>query len=244
VTQQGEDNGASDKAVCSICGGAGWVAVRDARTGRMSIKTCRCRMAEKLRKQCNVQPSQLERYTFATYKPEQCHPYKGLTKKDVIAQMGRVVKACSAYAESPSGWLVLLGKVGSGKSHLAYAIAGKLIERGVGVYWDTVPELLDHLRNGYKDNSYMDLLQSMMRVPALVLDDLGAEQETGWVTEKLFQLLNRRYMDRRPTVITSNLNIKDSEVKLDARIRSRLLDRRLSQVLTLAAADYRLEVAA
>jgi DNA replication protein DnaC len=210
----------------------------------MSVRICRCRVAKRLRKKCNVQASQLERYTFGTYNVAECRPYKGLTQKQAVARMGEVVKACRGYAESPSGWLVLLGKVGSGKSHLAYAIAGRMLDRGVGVYWDTVPELLDHLRNGYKDNSYMDLLQSMMRVPALVLDDLGAEQETSWVTEKLFQLLNRRYMDRRPTVITSNLNIRDEDVKLDARLRSRMLDRRLSQVLTLAAADFRMEVAA
>jgi DNA replication protein DnaC len=142
------------------------------------------------------------------------------------------------YAESPQGWLLFQGNYGSGKTHLAVAIANYQLERGESVLFMTVPDLLDHLRSTYGPTSemeYDDLFERVRNSPLLVLDDLGAESATPWAQEKMFQLINHRYLHRLNTVITTNAELD----KLDPRIRSRLVDRQLAESITLPLPDFR-----
>ena len=61
-------------------------------------------------------------------------------------QFGKVLEAAIVYAEDPQGWMVLQGPGGSGKTHLAAAVANARIARGEPVLFMVVPDLLDHLR--------------------------------------------------------------------------------------------------
>jgi DNA replication protein DnaC len=142
------------------------------------------------------------------------------------------------YAEDPQGWLLFEGNYGSGKTHLAVAIANYRLEQGENVLFMTVPDLLDHLRSTYGPTSEMDydeLFERVRNTPLLVLDDLGAESATPWAQEKMFQLINHRYLHRLNTVMTTNVDLD----KLDPRIRSRLVDRQLSLSITLPLPDFR-----
>jgi DNA replication protein DnaC len=239
------------KADCELCHGAGLRFVRTA-DGRIVRAPCPCardvfeaERAAMLREMCNVSAEHLERYRFSSFFPGKCasNASTARERRDDAETMARIKAVCERWAEEPNGWLLLQGNVGSGKSHLAFAIAGRLLERGVGVYWDTVPELWDRLREGYNSGTYTERLEAMQRVQVLILDDLGTENGTAWVLEKGFQLMNRRYLEQRPTVVTTNLDMFDAKVAIDPRIRSRLLDATFSTVLTLPAADYRVPVA-
>ena len=102
---------------------------------------------------------------------------------------------------------MLLGNYGSGKTHLAAAIANVQQERGAQVVFVTVPDLLDYLRVTFSPNStgsFDRRFQTVRSAPLLVLDDLSTESATAWAKEKLFQLLNHRYVAGLPTVITSS----------------------------------------
>lgn len=142
------------------------------------------------------------------------------------------------YARNPVGWLFLQGNYGSGKTHLAAAIANYRLAQGDNVLFMTAPDLLDHLRATFGPSSeitYDELFERMRNVSLLVLDDLGTESPTPWAQEKLFQLLNHRYLHRLCTVITTNVALD----KLDPRICSRLLDRNLTHGIVLDVPDYR-----
>jgi DNA replication protein DnaC len=67
------------------------------------------------------------------------------------------------------------------------------------------------------------------------LDDLGSHSSTQWAQEKLFQLFNHRYNAQLPTVVTSNHELEE----IDIRIRSRIIDPDLSQIVTILAPDFR-----
>ncbi len=69
----------------------------------------------------------------------------------------------------------------------------------------------------------------------LVLDDFGTQNATGWAQEKLFQILNYRYINKLPLVVTTNLSLDE----IEARIRSRLADRDLVTDVRIHAPDYR-----
>ena len=124
---------------------------------------------------------------------------------------------------------------------MAYAIAGDLLRRSVPVYAASVPEMLATIRNGYSDaQGYTaeQRIRALRTVEVLVLDDWGTEKGSDWVSETMFGILNARYNDRLPTVITTNLSAEELRRK-DARLASRLLDAELSTVCVLVAGDYR-----
>lgn len=145
------------------------------------------------------------------------------------------------FGEHPQGWILLEGQYGCGKTHLAAAIANYRIDQGDTVLFITVPDLLDHLRSAYGPTSeigYDETFERIRNAPLLVLDDLGVENPSPWAQEKMFQLLNHRYVKRLPTIITTNVDIDT----LDPRIRSRMLDIDLISRVIINAPDYRSRV--
>jgi DNA replication protein DnaC len=156
----------------------------------------------------------------------------------VNSNLRRVKEAAEAFALNGSGWLVLLGASGAGKTHLAAAISNALrVERRDDVMFVVVPDLLDYLRGAFNPQSpvpYDRRFDELKRTPMLVLDALGMESATDWAKEKLFQLLDFRYTRLLPTVIASSI----PENKLDPWLRTRINDALRCQVLTIEATSY------
>ncbi len=156
---------------------------------------------------------------------------------DEIKSLQKALKASHSYAEKPRGWLVFMGGYGSGKTHLAAAIANYRAGLGEPPLFIMVPDLLDHLRATFSPNSSVAFdrrFDEIRTAPLLVLDDLGTQSMTPWVREKLYQLFNYRYNAELPTVITTS----DSMDEMDPRIRSRLLDGKLCTIYALNVPSY------
>lgn len=105
--------------------------------------------------------------------------------------------------------LILVGDNGVGKTHLACSIANKLIENGTPVIYGTLINLLAELRNSYDtDNniSEMEIIKLYEKVDLLIIDDLGKEKPSEWGLEKLFTIINSRYENNLPVIITTNYN--------------------------------------
>ena len=104
-----------------------------------------------------------------------------------------------------------------------------------------VPVWLDYIRAGFDaqgaglSDSAIQRKQQAMAADVLLLDDVGAESETAWTQEQLYQVLNARYNTRAPTVIATNRLPQ----QLEPRIRSRLSDWRLVEECVLAGPDQR-----
>lgn len=148
---------------------------------------------------------------------------------------------CVHFAEQPQGWLVLAGTFGCGKTHLAAAIANRVMTRndheGESMFV-VVPDLLDHLRSAFSPQSNMSydrLFDAVKNSPMLVLDDLGTESATPWAKEKLFQLLNYRYSAMLPTVITTS----STPNEIEPWLRTRMFDTSRCQFCGIDAPAYR-----
>lgn len=146
------------------------------------------------------------------------------------------------YAKAPQGRnLVLIGPTGTGKTHAAIAVAREAHAKGLSVVVLPVVELLDLLRpTGGGDEHAM---RRLMDVDRLVLDDLGAEKATDWTQERMYALVNRRWLEERPTIVTTNLEpevLRTEEQGVGERLFSRLAGSG-AVVLRLSGADRRFQ---
>jgi DNA replication protein DnaC len=134
--------------------------------------------------------------------------------------------AITRYADGNYGhpFLTLLGTVGTGKTHMAFALGWNWLELGRTVLYYQVEVLLDALRRGYSSwqagdpDGYDGILGFTRNAGLLILDDFGAQHETEWAVAKLDQILDYRYEYKKPLVVTSNLALN----RLPARIADRL----------------------
>lgn len=140
---------------------------------------------------------------------------------DFDDQPASIVEALHDWARMPASRnLVLFGPVGVGKSHAAVAAARPShFDHGQEVRFLPVVELLDLLRPGGPENALYDLAD----VDLLVLDDLGSERPTEWTAERLYALINRRWLEERPTVATTNLEPDPLRDAVGERVFSRLV---------------------
>ena len=144
--------------------------------------------------------------------------------------------------------LYIEGTYGTGKTHLAAAIALQLIGCGVPVVCKTSGDLLADIKEAFdnSDATEYEILKAYKTVDLLIVDDLGKEQCTDWSVSTLYSILNDRYEDMKPTIITTNYNADELVRALTPKggdgtkaraIISRL--REVSTVITMAWPDYR-----
>ncbi|MFE9391646.1 ATP-binding protein [Streptomyces sp. NPDC006784] len=170
-----------------------------------------------------------QRRDFALKRWQTAAPYRyrdaTTTHPQVIAWADRAVKDLR-----DAGFLLLTGPFGTGKTHNAYGALRRIAEAGPDRYEIialTAPDMYALLRPGGSDRGGEAELKRLTRVPLLLLDDLGTEKISEWTEEATYRLLNERYNECRPMIITSNLpphdpNGPDLVAKLGERITSRL----------------------
>lgn len=227
---------------CPYCHGVGAIRLDVPVGHRLFGKAvpCRCkrqsiqqkRLAQ-LRKISNLE--HLQHMTFDAFRTD---PYESAEISWILEEALRTARS---FAENPSGWLIFTGSYGSGKTHLAAALANYRVERGLPVLFVVAPDLLDHLRATYAPESpvtYDERFQQVRDVEVLVLDDLGTQNTTPWAAEKLYQLLNYRYNAALPTVITTNQSLED----IDPRLGSRFRDQNLVRKIPMYTPDFRTKI--
>ena len=145
--------------------------------------------------------------------------------------------------------LYIEGTNGTGKTHLAAAIAMELMTKhNIACICRTSGDLLMDIKSAFGNGgkTEAEVLKIYKEVPLLIVDDLGKEQCTDWSISTLYSILNERYESMRPVVITTNYNSDDLVKALTPRgydstkavaIISRLQE--VSQVLTMAWEDAR-----
>lgn len=228
------------KPDCPHCGGLGYVMpdVPPIHPSFGRAVPCACRAVdreltrmEKLQRISQI--GALQHCTFDTFLAEG----HGLTPSKQL-NLKMAYDRAMAYARDPKGWLVFKGGYGCGKTHLAAAIANYRLAMGHSVLFINTPDLLDHLRAAFGPNAttgYDERFEQVRNTRLLILDDLGAQSNSEWAQEKLYQIFNHRYNAHLPTIITTNLELEGIEI----RIRSRMVDPSLVQIIHIAAPDFR-----
>jgi DNA replication protein DnaC len=229
--------------ICPVCKGAGFVhpALDSGKADFSRVVPCRCskgelrkKKTEYLEKYSNL--GSLSQLTFDNLSPKGRQARQSERTEESGKRFAQVYQAARAFADNPRGWLVLSGPGGSGKTHLACAIANHRISLGEPVFYITAADLLDHLRSAFSPNSdttYDELFEQVKNVPLLVLDDFTQGSATAWAKEKLEQLLHHRFNMRLATVITTDTPLE----RMDERLRGHLADSEFCQVWAIEPAS-------
>jgi DNA replication protein DnaC len=103
--------------------------------------------------------------------------------------------------------LLFMGAAGVGKTHLAVAIIKGLLAKGFGCHFTEFGSLLKEIQGSYNPiskSSELRVLAPVYQADVLVLDELGATVPTDWVRDTMYQIINKRYNDKKLTIFTTN----------------------------------------
>uniref|UniRef100_UPI0028DCCB39 ATP-binding protein n=1 Tax=uncultured Selenomonas sp. TaxID=159275 RepID=UPI0028DCCB39 len=176
----------------------GMIPVVEVRDGRFCYALRRCR--HERNRLARLRISRL----FASARIPRA--YEGDTFADytVMAANKDAVDAAHMMVADEIKGLFLHGEKGTGKTKLAAIIANERARAGSPVLFASVPDLMADIRASFASGGTSEAVQTVKNTPFLVLDDLGAEKMTEWVGEQLFCIVNHRYNEMLPTVVTSN----------------------------------------
>jgi DNA replication protein DnaC len=203
------------KSGCPTCA-ADARAKEEARKEREALRERQHRVAQ-LRNNAGI-PQRFAAREFADY-------------ATTVPAQRRALGVCKAFAEAwpetlkAGASLVLTGGPGTGKTHLACAVGNAVMETHLAaVAFGTVAGLLRHIKDTYRkdsDRSEQDAIDDLVRPDLLIVDEVGVQ--VGSEHEKLlmFEVLNSRYQELRPTILISNLNTADLEAFLGQRVMDR-----------------------
>lgn len=201
---------------CELCHDTGQIIHRVPGSIEISVSECEC--AVKRRNALRIKRSGLadvmSRYTFEAYKT----PDK---------QTAAIKAAALRYvAESRGEWFVIVGRPGSGKTHICTAIVGKLIEGGKNCKYMLWRDEVRELKALVNDNSaYRERMNLLKNVDVLYIDDfLKGRAVSDGDLNVAFELLNARYNARKRTIISGERTI-GAIMDIDEAIGSRIYER-------------------
>ena len=139
--------------------------------------------------------------------------------------------------------LLLLGPTGTGKTHQAYGALRYLAPAGIAWHWTATSSA--NMYAALRPRSGVDSeteFRKYAHARLLMLDDLGAAKSSEWTEEINFRLINHRYENQLPTIITSNVLPKELTERVGERVASRLVG--MSDRVVIRGQDRRGEEAA
>lgn len=240
-----------------MCGGTGWKTVSvSTRSNDRRVARCDCQLrarAQSLLTGANI-PKRYEHCELTSFTTDFPGAHVSLELAHLTAS-----RFAEEYDPRDGTGLLIIGKIGTGKTHLAVGIIKELIlHKGISCLFYDYRELLKQIQNSYNatvQTTELDVLRPVFETDVLVLDELGAVKPTEWVWDTVSLILNTRYNDNRTTIITTNfedqpaagaaISISAARAaraetlgdRIGERMRSRLHE--MCRVVTLDGTDFR-----
>jgi len=189
--------------VCPLCEGTGWRRVKLA--GESRVARCECRSKSRTQALLGAAriPRRYEHCELSGFSTD----FPGAHPSLALAHLA-ATRFVEEYSPGEGTGLLLIGKIGTGKTHLGVGILKELIlARGIPCLFTDYRELLKEIQNSYNPSvqrTELDVLRPVFDTEVLALDELGAVKPTEWVWDTVSLILNTRYNDNRTTIITTN----------------------------------------
>jgi len=189
--------------VCPLCAGSGWRPVPGA--PEHGVTRCDCRLQARgsaLIASAHI-PKRYEHCELSNFTTD----FPGADSSVALAQIS-ASRFVQEFDPREGKGLLLVGGIGTGKTHLAVGILKELITvRGSACLFCDYRELLKQIQNSYNDSvqaTELQVLRPVFEAEVLLLDELGAVKPSEWVWDTVSLILNTRYNDNRTTIITTN----------------------------------------
>ena len=199
-------------------------------TGYIDGRMCSC-LKELLRKEAYRRLNDSTPLSLCTFDSFSLSYYPDVSdspdRPSPRAQIGKILSYCRRYAanfspDSPS--LLMQGGTGLGKTHLSLSIANEAIERGFGVIYGSTQNLASSLeKERFRRDSDDETNQMLLSCDLLILDDLGTEFSNSFIDAAIYNIVNTRLMSKRPTIISTNLSLREMETRYTERFVSRII---------------------
>ena len=134
---------------------------------------------------------------------------------------GNYVKRFDEMYEKRQG-LLFWGMVGTGKSYTAACIANELLDQMIPVVMTSFVKILQNIQGNPDEEER--IMAGLNAAKLLIIDDLGAERSTDYALEKVYNIIDSRYLSGKPLILTTNMTLKDMQESEDIRYR-RIYDR-------------------
>lgn len=170
-----------------------------------------------------IQDEKMREWTFENSDPDKENP-------NVKA---KALRYCEKWDEMYSNNIGLLffGNKGTGKTRMAANIANNLINKGVPVLMTSFTKIIKDL-TGFKIQDKNGYVNSLNNYELLIIDDLGVERESDFALEQVFDVIDTRYRNGQPLIVTTNLSVEDLKNAQDIKL-GRIYDRILEMTVPI-----------
>lgn len=215
------ENHLETRYTCALCEDTG---VRNGRLCTCQIEVLKNMVFEEAGKKSPLKFSRFSDFRLDYYDTA----YNAECRCSARERMEMILNLCKEYAESfdpSSPSLLMYGETGLGKTHLSLAIAGEVIRKGYRVLYNSAQNIFNELsKERFGKNEQDGRFEALvLECDLLVLDDLGAEFSTQFTNAALYNIVNTRINQSLPTIISTNLNLKELEERYTRRISSRMI---------------------
>ena len=214
-----EEGFLDESPVCDICGGSGYLG-----TSMCECLQELCRQEQK--KELSLLSGGKESFQQfrLDYYSDQYDPKYGASARTVMEKTLSTCRSYAAFFSLKSENLLFSGDTGLGKTFLSACISRVVADRGYSVAYESAGHLFTNLEQA-KFNNNEDARRESAKYTAcdlLIVDDLGTEMPSQFVTAALYSLINDRLLSGKPTIISTNMNTEDFARRYSPQIASRL----------------------
>lgn len=219
------------KHSCPLCNDTGWEEYE--KDGYTFFRECKCgirrRQIEENRMRFANLPSNFSKlrissFDITAYNSPNCQN----AARNAVKGINYYLNNFNALKGQGKGLYIYSQTKGSGKTRMAVSLANELMDKGIQVKFATSLQILAEIKKSWDKNSEYqsesNLINQLSTTEVLIIDDFDVEQGgKAWISERFYQIINSRYMDKKVTIYTSNSGIEN--LGYDDRIVNRIKER-------------------
>ena len=204
---------------CKLCNDTGYLG----NTYCSCVKALGKRLSlEELSKHMPINNQKFENFDL-NYYPDKTDK-NGVVPRKVMTAVFKMAKEYALNFTPSSKSMLFMGGVGLGKTHISLSIVSEVLLKGYSVVYGSAQNLFSAAeREHFSYSGESEKIDALLQSDLLVIDDLGTEFLTSFTQSLFYNIINTRLLAGKPTIINTNLTLKELEERYTPRITSRFI---------------------